>query len=137
MAGDDVSYLAERIEDIIARLSRRNRCHALHLGDSSSGRGHNVGEASDDLGEWSLSYDDQRSVDDGDALSWGLERLGLLGDHVDVADHLSWCELSDDWDSHSHGRGEDLSEGDHCVGGKIRRLEEMVVLTKWIAEDVG
>jgi hypothetical protein len=102
-SNDDVYYLAERIEDIIARLSCGNRCHALHLRDRSGGCGHDVYETSDDLWEWSLSDDDQRPVDDGDALSRSLQGLGLLSDHVDVTDHLGWRELGDDWHSHSHG----------------------------------
>src|SRR5689334_6688804 len=68
-----ISYLAECVKDLTAGLSCGNRLHALHLADSSNGRGHDVGETSDDLRERSLSDDDQRSVDNGDALSWSLE----------------------------------------------------------------
>lgn len=39
-------------------------------------------------GEGTLSDDDQRTVDDGDGLSRSLKGLRLLGDHLDIADHL-------------------------------------------------
>ena len=53
-------------------------------------------------GERTLSDENKRTVDYVNALSWRLESLGFLGQHVDVIDHLSWCCLCHHWDGESN-----------------------------------
>lgn len=85
----------------------------MHLCKSRSGCGNNVRESGNDLGEWTLTDNDQRAIDDGDALGWCLKSLALLGDHLDVADHLLWGGLGKDWCDHGHRGDEDFVERHH------------------------
>ena len=82
----------------------------MHLADSSGGCGHNVGKARDDLGKRSLANDNQRTINDSDALSWCLERLALLCHHPDVGDNLSRRNLSGDRDRESHSGSKEVAE---------------------------
>ena len=107
-----VAYLAESVEDVVTVSTGCHVSHAVHLLDGSRGSGHDVDEASDDLGEWTLSDQNQWSIHEIDALCWGLKRLALLGKHLDVADDLGRRGLCDDRSSESH-RDEDVAERDH------------------------
>ena len=82
----------------------------MHLADSSGGCGHNVAKAGDDLRERSLTDDNQRTIDNSDALSWCLERLALRCQHLDVGDNLSRRKLSSDRDRESHSGSKEVAE---------------------------
>jgi hypothetical protein len=92
----------------------------LHLRDGSGHGANNVGETDNELGEWALADDDQRTINDSDALSWSLESLRLLGEHLDIGDDLSWRERSEGRHG-GHGSDENLAERNHFddeCGGK-------------------
>jgi hypothetical protein len=88
----------------------------LHLRDGSGCGADNVGESGDELGKWALADDDQRTINDGDALSWSLQSLRLLGEHLDVGDDLGWGERSE-CRRGGHGSDENFAERNHFDDG--------------------
>lgn len=114
----DGTHFAECVEDGVSVGTSLDRLSALHLRDGSSGSGDDVGETSDDLGEWSLANDDERSVDDGNGLSRSLESLALCSEHLDVIDNLGRSESCRDGSSESQSGSEDVADGDHSCGCK-------------------
>lgn len=114
----DCTHLTECVEDGVGIRASLDRLRAIHLSDGSSDSGDDVGKTSNDLGEWSLADNDERSVDDGDGLSRGLESLALGGEHLDVADGLGGSDSRRDGSSESQSGSEDVADGDHFCGCK-------------------
>lgn len=63
--------------------------------------------------EGTLADDDQRAIDNSDALSRRLKGLALLSDDLEVVDNLSGRQLREDRGADGQGRGEDGAEGNH------------------------
>ncbi len=82
----------------------------IHRGDGGADDGDNLGESSDDLGEWSLSNDDQGGVDEGDAISWRLEVLRDDRDLLNAVGNLAGAERGHGRGSHDGTSSEDLGE---------------------------
>lgn len=106
-------HLAECIEDGVTFVSSWDRRHALHLRKGSSASSNNVGKSGDYLRKWALADDNERTVDDGDTLSWCLKSLALLGDHLEVGDDLLWSRLCNNGSDHGQRGEKDLVEGNH------------------------
>jgi hypothetical protein len=118
-------YFTEGVEDSVSIGTSCDRSHTLHLRKSSAASRDDVRETRNDLWEGALANNDQRGVDEGDGLGWGLEVLALLGDHLNVGDDLGRSGLCHDGGGEGNSRSEEGAERDHfCGGGWMRQCLE-------------
>lgn len=112
------THFTECVEDGISLSTCWDWRTTIHLHNSSSTSLNDIREASDDLGEWTLADDDERTVDDGDGLSRCLEGLALCGEHLDVVDHLSGSDSCSDGSCKGQSGSKEVSDGNHFYGGE-------------------
>jgi hypothetical protein len=110
------AYISECIEDGIAGRTSCDLLHALHLDQGGSACIDDVYEASDDCYEGSLTNDEQRAIDNSDALSWALKRLALLSERLDVGNNFGGRGQRKDRSGQGQSRGDDSAERDHGCG---------------------
>ena len=110
ICGTDGTHFAEGFEDGISRSACGLFGHALHLSDGGGGGSYNVCEAPNDLGEWSLTDEEQLSTDNGDAFGRRLKRHALRRNRFNVGDNLSRRDSSRDRHGEGQGGGEEVAE---------------------------
>jgi hypothetical protein len=122
-----MAYLAESVVDGISISLVGDWSITLHLRNGGSDSADDVGEPGDDLRERALTDNDERTVDDGDGLSWGLQRLRLLSHHLDVGDDLSRSERSKSRCGASSSCEDDVAERNHFDDEASENLKECLI----------